>query len=84
MEQVPMPPFGLILCENLPTGVRMPMECPKHNKNIFFFQIFSGFFAPPPRGPWGPPYFSCYNCCTVSPISPFGLLRCRENTRDMV
>ena len=36
MEWVPMPPFGLILCENLPTGVRMPMECLKHQKNKFF------------------------------------------------
>ena len=36
MEWVPMPPFGLILSKNVPTGVRMPMECLKHKKTKFF------------------------------------------------
>ena len=52
MEWVPMPPFGLILSKNVPTGVRMPLECLPDQKTKFF-RFFPGFFPPqgPPQGP---------------------------------
>ena len=67
MEWVPMPPFGLILSKNLPTGVRMPMECLKHKKPSFF-RIFPGF-CPPPGGPPIPPYLPTLGCYAVGSTS---------------
>ena len=70
MEWVPMPPFGLILCENVPTGVRMPMECLPDQKTKFF-SIFPGFLGPLGGAPWGPPIFPIFAL----------LLRCGEHLR---